>query len=78
MNLDDQLEMLLKTVIPIAGVALALGLMFWLLPMWLVGVLVVVALAVVSNPKARSAIKKALAPPPDVDSNVPPPDSTGK
>ena len=78
MNMDDQLEMLLKTVIPIAGVALALGLMFWLLPMWLVGVLVVVALAVVSNPKARSAIKKALAPPPDVDSNVPPPDSTGK
>ncbi len=78
MNMDDQLDMLLKTVIPIAGVALALGLMFWLLPMWLVGVLVVVALAVVSNPKARSAIKKALAPPPDVDSNVPPPDSTGK
>jgi membrane protein implicated in regulation of membrane protease activity len=72
--MDNELAMLLKTVIPIAAVALGLLLLYSFLPLWLFVTVVVVALAVAASPKARAAVKRALAPPDDASSGEAPSD----
>ena len=76
--MDDELSMLLRTVIPIAAVALISLILYWLLPFWLFVVAVVAILAVAASSKARAAIKNALMPPPEVESQAPPSDSAEK
>ena len=76
--MDEELSMLLKTVIPLAAVILGLLVLYWLLPLWLFATVVVVGLGVAASPKARAAIKKALQPPPDVETDATAADSADK
>ena len=76
--MDEELSMILKTIVPLAAVSLVLLLLYSFLPLWLFVTVVVVALAVAASPKARAAIKNALAAPPDVKPGSPPPESAEK
>ena len=61
--MDEELSMVLKTVIPIAAVALVLLLLYSFLPLWLFIITVAVVAVVAAVPKFRNAVMQALKPP---------------
>ena len=76
--MNDELAMLLKTVIPLAAVSLALLVLYSYLPLWMFVVVLVATAGVAASPKARTAIKNALAPPADPQSGNAATDNTEK
>jgi hypothetical protein len=76
--MDDELSMLLKTVIPLAAAALVLLLLYSFLPLWLFITVVIVAAAVAAIPKTRNAVINALKPPADNASPAATPENSEK
>src|ERR1051326_3575827 len=66
---NQELSMVLSTVIPIAAVALVGILLYAFLPFWLFIVAIVVIAVVAAVPKTRYAVINAFKPPPDPDTN---------
>ena len=76
--MDDELSMLLKTVIPLAAAALVLLLLYSFLPLWLFAIVAVAAAVVAAIPKTRNAVKNALKSSTGIEAQAQPPDSSEK
>ena len=68
---DEELSILLKTVIPLAAVSLLGLVLYALLPFWLFVVAIVIIAVVAAVPKTRNAIINAFKPPPDPQDEQP-------